>query len=75
MQIQIDLNSWQRERLEKITKAYMERGLFYTLDEMLAIILRTHMGEYIDQELGSQEERLFTSVKGRVKGRWEETKS
>ena len=75
MQIQIDLNSWQRERLEKITKAYMERGLFYTLDEMLAIILRTHLGEYIDQELDSQEERLFTSVKGRVKGRWEEAKS
>lgn len=50
MQIQIELTAWQRERLEKITKAYMERGLAYTLDEMLSIILRTNMHEYINQE-------------------------
>lgn len=75
MQIQIELTAWQRERLEKITKAYMERGLAYTLDEMLSIILRTNMHEYINQEFEAVEERLFTNIKGRVKGRWEETKS
>lgn len=75
MQIQIDLTDWQHKSLEKITKEYMEHGLFYTLDEMLAIILKTHMSEYINQELERQEEQLFTNIKGRVKGRWEETKS
>ena len=75
MQIQIDLTDWQRKSLEKITKAYMKRGLIYTLDEMLTIILKTHMSEYINQELERQEKQLFTNIKGRVKGRWEETKS
>ena len=67
-----DLTDVQRWRLQQIRKEYRDRGLNYTLNETLAIVLRTHLKAYINQELEDALESLCPTVKGRMEGRdWE----
>jgi hypothetical protein len=55
-------------RLQKIKKAYAERGLHYTLSEVFQIVVRTHAKEYIDTQLDRVEDQLFSQISGRVRG-------
>lgn len=68
MTVQIKLTDLQYVRLQRIRKAYAERGLNYTLTEVGRIVFRGHMKEYIDQQLDHVEGQLFSHVSGRVRG-------
>ena len=66
--IKIELTELQHRRLKRIKKAYSERGLNYSTEETLRIILRTHLKEYIDRQLDCIEEQLTMNIKGRAMG-------
>ena len=68
MTLSIKLTDRQFARLQKIRKAYIERGLHYTLTEVCQIVFRTHAKEYIDEQLDRVEDQLFTQINGRVMG-------
>ena len=59
MKIDITLTERELKRLERIQKAYRERGLDYTLSETLNIIAHPYIKAYLDQRLDDMEEQLF----------------
>lgn len=68
MTLSIKLTDRQYMRLQKIKKAYAERGLHYTLSEVFQIVVRTHAKEYIDTQLDRVADQLFSQISGRVRG-------
>ena len=72
MTVSIKLTDRQFVRLQRIRKAYAERGLHYTLTEVFQIVVRTHAKDFIDRELERVEDQLFSKIRGRVVGRWED---
>ena len=68
MTVSIKLTDRQYMRLQKIRKAYAERGLHYTLTEVFQIVVRTHAKDFIDRELDRVEDQLFNKIRGRVRG-------
>lgn len=72
MTVSIKLTDRQFVRLQRIRKAYAERGLHYTLTEIFQIVVRTHAKDFIDRELDRVEDQLFNKIRGRVVGRWED---
>lgn len=72
MTLSIKLTDRQFVRLQRIRKAYAERGLHYTLTEVFQIVVRTHAKDFIDGELEQVEDQLFNKIRGRVVGRWED---
>ena len=72
MTVSIKLTDRQFVRLQRIRKAYAERGLHYTLTEVFQIVVRTHAKDFIDSELDRVEDQLFNKIRGRVVGRWED---
>lgn len=72
MTVSIKLTDRQFVRLQRIRKAYAERGLHYTLTEVFQIVVRTHAKDFIDRELERVEDQLFNKIRGRVVGRWED---
>lgn len=68
MTLSIKLTDRQYMRLQKIRKAYAERGLHYTLSEVFQIVVRTHAKEYIDTQLDRVEDQLFSQIRGNVRG-------
>lgn len=72
MTVSIKLTDRQFVRLQRIRKAYAERGLHYTLTEVFQIVVRTHAKDFIDKELDRVEDQLFSKIRGRVVGRWED---
>lgn len=68
MTLSIKLTDRQYMRLQKIRKAYAERGLHYTLSELCQILFRTHAKDYIDTQLDRVEDQLFRQISGRVRG-------
>ena len=59
MKIDITLTERELKRLERIQKAYKERGLDYTLSETLNIVTHGYIQSYLDQRLDDIEEQLF----------------
>lgn len=72
MTVSIKLTDRQFVRLQRIRKAYAERGLHYTLTEVFQIVVRTHAKDFIDRELDRVEDQLFNKIRGRMVGRWED---
>jgi len=70
MTVDIELTDWQLAQLEKIRKGYAEHGLDYTLEDVVVMIIRTHMKEYMDGQIDRVRQQLYPDVRGRVKGLW-----
>ena len=68
MRVEIELTDRQKERLKAIQKQYNNRELSYLLDEVFDIVFRTHLSQYIDDELDWFEASLGMTIKGRVMG-------